>query len=58
MRLWEMLMEPQRLMCPPSLKQTVFNYLLSICQGGQVLHGVEEEGLQGAEKKRRGRRVT
>lgn len=44
-----MLMEPQRLMCPLSLKLMVFNYLLNVWQGGQALPGVEEGGLQGEE---------
>lgn len=40
-------MEPQRLMSLLSLQPMVFNYLLGVWKGGQVLHGVGEEGLQG-----------
>lgn len=42
-------MEPQRLMNLLSLQPNVFNYLLGVWKGGQVLHGVEKEGLQGYE---------
>lgn len=40
-------MEPQRLVNLLSLQPMVFTYLLSVWKGGQVLHGVGEEGLQG-----------
>lgn len=48
---WEMLIEPQRLMCPLSLKPVAFNYPLDVWQGGQGLPAVEEGELQGEEKR-------